>query len=80
MARALQHVEGTADVLSASLYCLGKTSFPGYKVGKCNCGDSEHHKEMSEEARLEHLKECLGDVIERMECIRSGLDEIGATR
>lgn len=49
-------------------------------MGKCNCGDSEHHKEMSEEARLEHLKECLGDVIERMECIRSGLDEIGATR
>ncbi len=45
---------------------------------KCSCGKHEkgHHEEMSDSEKIEHLKECLGDVIERLDCIKEMVDKI----
>ena len=47
------------------------------KKKDCSCGKHEkgHHKEMSQSEKVNHLKECLGDVIDRLQCIKEMVDE-----
>ncbi|UCG01239.1 MAG: hypothetical protein JSW11_16680 [Candidatus Heimdallarchaeota archaeon] len=44
---------------------------------KCSCGKHEkgHHEEMNQVERVKHLKECLGDVIDRLQCIKEMVDK-----
>lgn len=46
------------------------------KKKDCSCGKHQksHHEEMSNTEKVEHLKECLGDVIDRLECIKEIVD------
>ncbi|MFX0124842.1 MAG: hypothetical protein ACFFAE_14520 [Candidatus Hodarchaeota archaeon] len=50
------------------------------KKNKCSCGKhkKEHHEEMSDSEKLKHLKECLRDVIKRLECIKELVDEFSS--
>lgn len=43
----------------------------------CSCGKHKksHHKEMNPSEKVEHLKECLGDAIHRLECIKEMIDK-----
>ena len=42
----------------------------------CKCDDKEHHKEMTHEERLDHIRECLDSAVHRLECVREELDKI----
>ncbi len=44
----------------------------------CSCWKHKegHHEEMSHSEKIAHLKECLGDVIERLECIKEMAEKI----
>lgn len=43
----------------------------------CSCGKHKkgHHEEMSQSEKVKHLKECLGDVIDRLQCIKEMVDK-----
>ncbi|UCE13262.1 MAG: hypothetical protein JSV04_13885 [Candidatus Heimdallarchaeota archaeon] len=48
------------------------------KKKECSCGKHKkgHHEEMSQSEKIEHLKGCIGDVIERLECIKELAEKI----
>ncbi len=48
------------------------------KKKECSCGQHKksHHDEMSHSEKVEHLKECLGDVIHRLECIKEIVEKL----
>ena len=59
---------------------LTKVIKKGIKMSKkkeCSCGKHEkgHHEEMSHSEKVKHLKECLGDVIDRLECIKEMVEK-----
>lgn len=43
----------------------------------CSCGKHKkgHHEEMNQPEKIEHLKDCLKDVIDRLECIKEMVEE-----
>ena len=48
------------------------------KKSNCSCGKHKkgHHNEMTQSESLEHVKECLENTIEQLECIKETLDKI----
>ncbi len=48
------------------------------KKKNCSCGKhkNEHHEEMTKSESLAHVKECLSNTIEKLECIKEVLDNI----
>jgi hypothetical protein len=60
---------------------LIKVARKGIKMSKkkdCSCGKHKkgHHEEMSHSEKVVHLKECLGDVIDRLECIKEMVEKL----
>ncbi|MFX0016231.1 MAG: hypothetical protein ACFFB2_13200 [Promethearchaeota archaeon] len=45
---------------------------------ECSCGKHKksHHEKMSPKEKIEHLKECLGEVVTRLECIKEIIEEL----
>ncbi|MFX0087382.1 MAG: hypothetical protein ACFFAU_17160 [Candidatus Hodarchaeota archaeon] len=48
------------------------------KKRNCSCGKHKkgHHEEMSHSEKVEHLKDCLGDVIHKLECVKELIEEL----
>lgn len=48
------------------------------KKKECSCGKHKkaHHDQMSHSEKVVHLKECLGDVIDRLECIKEIVENL----
>ncbi len=44
----------------------------------CKCGNhgKKHHKEMSHAETVEHSKECLDNIIEKLQCLRESLENL----
>lgn len=74
------------NLLSFIFWCLSrkesKKNFGSEKrmseKKKCSCKKHEkgNHEEMSHSEKIEHLKECLGDAINRLECIKEMAEKI----
>jgi hypothetical protein len=48
------------------------------KKKKCSCEKHKkgHHEEMSQSEMIEHVKDCLSDVIDRLACIKEAVEKI----
>ncbi|MHA2293177.1 MAG: hypothetical protein ACXACK_13550 [Candidatus Hodarchaeales archaeon] len=48
------------------------------KKKDCSCGKHKkgHHEEMSQPETIDHVIDCLGDVIDRLECIKEAVKNI----
>ena len=48
------------------------------KKKKCSCSnhESDHHKEMTQSEQIAHVKECLTDAIDKLECIKEVIEKI----
>ncbi len=68
--------EVTSPTSSADLYYFSSVRTQVMKMTKCKCGDSKHHKEMSDDERLDHLKECFDEALERIQCVREELEKL----
>ena len=73
------------DLLSFTFWCLSRKesnkkfgSEKKMSKNKCTCKKNEkgNHEEMSHSEKIEHLKECLGEVINRLECIKEMAEKI----
>jgi len=48
------------------------------KEKNCSCGKhkNERHNEMTQSEQIAHVKECLTDAIDRLECIKEVIEKI----
>ncbi|MFX0183853.1 MAG: hypothetical protein ACFE95_12285 [Candidatus Hodarchaeota archaeon] len=42
----------------------------------CGKHKKSHHREMNQSEMIEHVKDCLTDVIERLACIKEAVEKI----
>lgn len=48
-----------------------------YDMTKCKCEKGQHHDNMTQEERIKHLEDCMGDIIHKLDCVKQELSELG---
>lgn len=43
---------------------------------KCKCEKGEHHTNMTNEERINHLETCVSEIIHRLTCVKDELTDI----
>jgi hypothetical protein len=43
-------------------------------MGTCKCGKEKNHGNMTRDERIKHLRDCLDDAMDKIECVRDEIE------